>query len=113
MKPIYVDGKSTGFVVATDLAAIAAELPPEPANVIPSNCVARTSLCDGIQQHLLRSFFRLRMTCNSAWGWLVRLVDLTLTTTIGIPGSDGFISFFWWQRTNVIVAMSALEITAP
>ena len=77
MKRIYVDGKSTGFVVAKDLAAIMAELPPEPANVIPSNCVARTSLCDGVQQHLLRSLFRLRMTCNNAWGWLVRLVDLT------------------------------------
>jgi hypothetical protein len=66
MKRIYVDGKSTGFVVAKDLAAIMAELPPEPANVIPSNCVARTSLCDGVQQHLLRSLFRLRMTCNNA-----------------------------------------------
>lgn len=109
MKPIYAYGKSTGFVAATDLAAIVAELPPGPTNVI-LYCVARTSLCDGIQQQLLRSFFRLRMTCNSAWGWLVGLVDLTLTTTIEITRIDGFIAFLWWQRTD---AIAALEITAP
>jgi hypothetical protein len=77
MKLMYVIGSSTGIALATRSRANRGRSTPD----LPATChsvrrVARTSLGDAIQQHLLRYFFQLRITCNKAWEWMESPFDL-------------------------------------
>jgi hypothetical protein len=78
IKRVYAIGAGAGIALAIGSRATAAIKPP--CNSV--SCVAPTSLDDGIQQHLRRSFLQLRMICNRPLEWVVLPFDLAFDRNI-------------------------------